>query len=135
VQGVENNKSALGYFGFAYYAAHRDKMTAVRIDGGKGPVAPSVENVINGSYSPLSRPLFVYIKDSSMDRPEVREFVQFMMTEGAELVSEVGYVPLPEKAYELAWKHYNEKKLGTVFGGVPEVGVTIEELLSKEAKL
>jgi phosphate transport system substrate-binding protein len=135
VQGVENNKSALGYFGFAYYAAHKDKMTAVRIDGGKGPVAPSVENVINGTYSPLSRPLFVYIKESSMDRPEVREFVQFMMTEGAELVSEVGYVPLPEKAYELAWKHYNEKKLGTVFGGVPEVGVTIEELLAKEAKL
>ena len=135
VQGVENNKSALGYFGFAYYAAHKDKMTAVRIDGGKGPVAPSVENVINGTYSPLSRPLFVYIKESSMDRPEIKEFVQFMMTEGADLVTEVGYVPLPQKAYELAWKHYNEKKLGTVFGGVPEVGVTIEELLAKEAKL
>jgi phosphate transport system substrate-binding protein len=135
VQGVENNKSALGYFGFAYYAAHKDKMTAIRIDGGKGPVAPSVENVINGSYSPLSRPLFVYVKDSAMDRPEVREFVQFMLTEGSELVTEVGYVPLPPKAYELAWKHYNDKKLGTVFGGVSEVGVTIEELLSKEAKL
>jgi phosphate transport system substrate-binding protein len=135
VQGVENNKSALGYFGFAYYAAHKDKMTAVRIDGGKGPVAPSVENVINGTYSPLSRPLFVYIKESSMDRPEIKEFVQFMMTEGADLVTEVGYVPLPQKAYELAWKHYNDKKLGTVFGGVSEVGVTIEELLAKEAKL
>jgi phosphate transport system substrate-binding protein len=135
VQGVENNKSALGYFGFAYYAAHKDKMTAVRIDGGKGPVAPSVENVINGTYSPLSRPLFVYIRESSMDRPEIKEFVQFMMTEGADLVTEVGYVPLPEKAYQLAWKHYNDKKLGTVFGGVSEVGVTIEELLAKEAKL
>ncbi len=135
VQGVENNKSALGYFGFAYYAAHKDKMTAIRIDGGKGPVAPSIENVINGSYSPLSRPLFVYVKDSAMDRPEVREFVQFMLTEGSELVTEVGYVPLPPKAYELAWKHYTDKKLGTVFGGVPEVGVTIDELLSKEAKL
>ena len=135
VQGVENNKSALGYFGFAYYAAHKDKMTAVRIDGGKGPVAPSVENVINGTYSPLSRPLFVYIRESSMDRPEIKEFVQFMMTEGADLVTEVGYVPLPQKAYQLAWKHYNDKKLGTVFGGVSEVGVTIEELLAKEAKL
>ena len=135
VQGVENNKNAIGYFGFAYYAAHKDKMRAIRIDGGKGPVAPSVENVINGTYSPLSRPLFVYVRESAMNRPEVREFVQFMMTEGADLVTEVGYVPLPENAYALAWKHFNDKKLGTVFGGHAEVGITIDELLSKEAKL
>ncbi len=135
VQGVENNKNAIGYFGFAYYAAHKEKMRAIRIDGGKGPVAPSVENVINGSYSPLSRPLFVYVRESAMNRPEVREFVQFMMTEGADLVTEVGYVPLPANAYALAWKHFNDKKLGTVFGGHAEVGITIEELLSKEAKL
>jgi phosphate transport system substrate-binding protein len=135
VQGVENNKNAIGYFGFAYYAAHKDKMRAVAIDGGKGPVAPSIENVINGSYQPLSRPLFVYVKESSAARPEVREFVQFMMTKGSALVSEVGYVPLPKNAYDLAWKHFNDKKLGTVFGGVPEVGVTINELLAKEATL
>jgi phosphate transport system substrate-binding protein len=135
VQGVENNKSALGYFGFAYYAAHKDKLRAVAIDGGKGPVLPSIENVINGSYQPLSRPLFVYVKESSAARPEVREFVQFMMTQGAALVSEVGYVPLPKNAYELAWKHFNDKKLGSVFGGVPKVGITIDQLLSMEAKL
>ena len=135
VQGVENNKSALGYFGFAYYAAHKDKMTAVKIDGGKGPVAPSVENVINGTYSPLSRPLFIYVKESAAARPEVREFVQFMMTQGADLVSEVGYVPLPKNAYQLAWKHFNDKKLGTVFGGHPQVGITIDQLLSMEGKL
>jgi len=135
VQGVENNKNAIGYFGFAYYAAHKDKMRAVSIDGGKGPVAPSVENVINGTYSPLSRPLFVYVKEASMGRAEVREFVQFMMTQGADLVSEVGYVPLPKNAYALAWKHFNDKKLGTVFGGVPQVGITIDQLLSMEAKL
>ena len=135
VQGVENNKNALGYFGFAYYVAHKDKMRAVSIDGGKGPVAPSIDNVINGTYQPLSRPLFVYVKEASMARPEVREFVEFMMTKGGPLVAEVGYVPLPKSAYDLAWKHYNNKKLGTVFGGVPEVGVTIDELLAKEAKL
>lgn len=135
VQGVENNKSALGYFGFAYYIAHKDKMKAIKIDGGKGPVAPSVENVVNGSYSPLSRPLFLYVKESSMNRPEVREFVQFALTQGADLVGEVGYVPLPKESYALAWKHFNDKKLGSVFGGVPEVGVTIKELLEKEAKL
>jgi phosphate transport system substrate-binding protein len=135
VQGVENNKTALGYFGFAYYAAHKDKMKAAKIDGGKGPVAPSVENVINGSYNPLSRPLFIYVKEASMSRPEVREFVQFALTEGSGLVSEVGYVPLPKESYALAWKHYNDKKLGSVFGGVPQVGVTIKELLDKEATL
>ena len=135
VQGVENNKSALGYFGFAYYAAHKDKLRAVKIDGGKGPVAPTVENVINGTYSPLSRPLFIYVKESSASRPEVREFVQFIMTQGADLVTEVGYVPLPKNAYQLAWKHFNDKKLGTVFGGHAKVGITIDQLLSMEAKL
>jgi phosphate transport system substrate-binding protein len=135
VQGVENNKSALGYFGFAYYAAHKDKLRAVAIDGGKGPVLPSVENVINGTYQPLSRPLFVYVKESSASRPEVREFVQFMLTQGADLVTEVGYVPLPKNAYTLALKHFNDKKLGSVFGGVPQVGITIDKLLAMEAKL
>ena len=135
VQGVENNKSALGYFGFAYYSAHKDKMVAVKIDGGKGPVAPSVENVINGTYSPLSRPLFVYVKESAAARPEVREFVQFMMTQGADLVTEVGYVPLPARAYQLALKHFNDRKLGTVFGGHAKVGITIDQLLAMEAKL
>ena len=135
VQGVENNKSALGYFGFAYYAAHKDKLVAVKIDGGKGPVAPTVENVINGSYSPLSRPLFIYVKESAAGRPEVREFVQFMMTQGADLVTEVGYVPLPASAYQLAFKHFTDRKLGTVFGGHPQVGITIDQLLAKEAKL
>jgi phosphate transport system substrate-binding protein len=135
VQGVVNNKSALGYFGFAYYAAHKDKLRAVAIDGGKGPVLPSIENVINGTYSPLSRPLFVYVRDTSATRPEVREFVQFMMKQGATLVTEVGYVPLPQSAYDLAWKHFDNKKLGTVFGGHNQVGITIDELLSMEAKL
>jgi len=135
VQGVENNKNAIGYFGFAYYAAHKDKMRAVPIDGGKGPVEPSLANVTNGTYNPLSRPLFIYVKESSMNRPEVRQFVQFMMTKGGALVSEVGYLPLPKSAYDLAWKHFNDKKLGTVFGGHPKVGITIEQLLAMEAKL
>ena len=135
VQGVENNKNAIGYFGYAYYAAHKDKMTAVTIDGGNGkPVAPSLENVTNGSYTPLSRPLFVYVRESSAKRPEVREFVQFMMQNG-ELVQEVGYLPLPKQAYALAWKHFQDGKLGSVFGGHAKVGITIDQLLALEAKL
>jgi phosphate transport system substrate-binding protein len=135
VSGVVNNKSALGYFGFAYYAAHKDKLRAVAIDGGKGPVLPSIENVVNGTYTPLSRPLFVYVRDTSANRPEVREFVQFMMKQGGALVGEVGYVPLPQKAYDLAWQHFDNKKLGTVFGGHNKVGITIDQLLAMEAKL
>jgi phosphate transport system substrate-binding protein len=136
VQGVENNKNAIGYFGYAYYAAHKDKMTAVAIDNGKGKgaVAPSLENVTNASYDPLSRPLFVYVRDTAAKRPEVREFVQFMLTRG-DLVSEVGYLPLPKAAYDTAWKHFEDGKLGSVFGGVPKVGVTIDQLLAMEAKL
>lgn len=136
VQGVENNKNALGYFGYAYYIAHKDKMRAVPIDNGKGKtVSPSLEAVIDGSYQPLSRPLFIYVRESSTQRPEVQEFIQFYLTQGADLVKEVGYVPLPPQAYKTAQQHFKDKKLGTVFGGVPEVGVTIESLLAREGKL
>jgi len=136
VQGVENNKNALGYFGFAYYIAHKDKMRAVEIDNGKGKtVAPSLEAVIDGSYQPLSRPLFIYVRDTAAQRPEVKAFIDFYLTDGAKLAKEVGYVPLPAAAYKTAQKHFAENKLGTVFGGVPEVGVTIESLLQREGKL
>jgi phosphate transport system substrate-binding protein len=135
VRGVESNKNAIGYFGYAHYASHKDKMTAVAIDNGKGKaVPPSLANVTNGSYTPLSRPLFVYVRDAAAKRPEVREFVQFMMQNG-ELVGEVGYLPLPKAAYDLAWKHFQNGKLGSVFGGVPQIGITIEQLLAMEAKL
>jgi phosphate transport system substrate-binding protein len=90
--------------------------------------------VTNGTYNPLSRPLFVYVRDTAAKRPEVREFVQFMLTNG-NLVGEVGYLPLPKESYELAWKHFQDGKLGTVFGGVPMVGVTIQKLQSMEGKL
>jgi phosphate transport system substrate-binding protein len=134
VQGVENNKGAIGYFGFAYYAAHKDKMTAVAVDAGKGAVGPSLENVTNGTYNPLSRPMFVYVRDTAAGRPEVTEFVQFMMSRG-DLVAEVGYLPLPKQAYALTLKHFQDRKLGSVFGGTSRIGITIDQLLSLEGKL
>jgi phosphate transport system substrate-binding protein len=136
VTGVEKNKNALGYFGFAYYVAHKDKMRAVPIVNGRGKaVSPSVEAVNDGSYEPLSRPLFIYVRDTAAARADVKEFIQFYLTEGPDLAREVGYVPLPDEAYKVALKHFNQRKLGTVFGGVPEVGVTIDELLAREGKL
>lgn len=136
VQGVENNKNAIGYFGYAYYIAHKDKMRAIPIVNPKGKeVSPSIDAVNDGSYSPLSRPLFIYVRDTSAKRAEVAEFIKFFLTDGAELAKEVGYVPLPAQAYKLALDHFNNGKMGTVFGGVPEVGVTIDNLLSREGKL
>jgi phosphate transport system substrate-binding protein len=111
-------------------------MKAVPIVNPKNqPVGPSIEAVNDGSYQPLSRPLFIYIRDTAAARAEVKEFVEFFLSDGANLVKEVGYVPLPPQAYKLAQQHFNSSKLGTVFGGVPEVGVTIDALLAREGKL
>lgn len=134
VQGVENNANALGYFGYAYYINHKARMSAVAVHNGKAAVLPSEANVVNGTYTPLSRPLFIYIRDSAANRPEVAEFVKFILTKGAPLVREVGYVALPPQAYAQAQKHFDSRRYGSVFGGVPEVGITIEELMAREAK-
>lgn len=136
VQGVESNKSALGYFGYAYYIAHKDRLRAVPIVNKKGQaVGPSLDAVVAGTYEPLSRPLFIYVRDTAAARAEVQDFIKFYLTDGATLAKEVGYVPLPDQAYKLALEHFNNRKLGTVFGGVPEVGVTIDNLLAREGKL
>jgi len=136
VQGVSRDVNALGYFGFAYYVENKDKLRAVPIVNEKGQaVLPSLEAVEKGIYSPLARPIFIYVNTKALAKPEVREFVQYYMTHGAQLSKEVKYVPLPASAYRIAWDHVQKGKKGTVFGGVAEVGVTIEELLKREAKL
>jgi phosphate transport system substrate-binding protein len=134
VQGVSTDRNALGYFGFAYYAENTGKLKAVSIDEGKGPVPPSAKTVENGTYQPLSRPIFIYVTKKSMSKPEVKEFVEYYLKNAAPLVKQVKYVPLPTKAYTMALDHFNKGKFGTVFGGKPEVGITIEELLRREAK-
>jgi phosphate transport system substrate-binding protein len=135
VQGVENNKNALGYFGFAYYASHKDRMRAIAIERNGSAVLPSIETVTDGSYQPLSRPLFIYVNAAAIQRPEIRKFVEFYLTEGPKLVQEVGFVPLPPEASAAALEHLRNNRLGTVFGGVPEVGVTIQDLLARDARL
>jgi len=135
VQGVSRDVNGLGYFGYAYYVENKDKLKAVPIVNDKGTaVEPSLDAVIKGSYTPLARPIFVYVSARSLARPEVKEFVQYYMTHGGKLAREVKYVPLPERAYKLAWEHVQKGKKGTVFGGEAEVGVTIDELLRREAK-
>ncbi len=137
VQGVSRNKNALGFFGFAYYAENQDKLKAVPIveKAGKPAVAPSLETVLKGTYQPLARPIFIYVKEASIAKPEVKSFVEFYLKNGAKLSKEVGYVPLPATAYTLAQQNFAKKKLGTAFGGTPEVGILIEDLLKREGKL
>jgi phosphate transport system substrate-binding protein len=136
VQGVSRDLNGLGYFGFAYYVENKDKLKAVPIVNEKGqPVLPSIDAVIAGAYTPLARPIFIYVNAKSLGKPEVKEFVEYYMTHGAKLAKEVKYVPLPDSAYKTAWEHVTRGKKGTVFGGVAEVGVTIDELLRREAKL
>ncbi len=137
VQGVSRDKNALGYFGFAYYAENQDKLKAVPIvaKDGAPAVGPSPKSVEDGTYQPLSRPIFIYVNAKSLQRAEVKEFIDFYLKNAAALVKEVKYIALPPKAYELAAEHIAKGKLGTVFGGAAEVGVTIEDLLKREAKL
>ena len=137
VQGVSRDVNAIGYFGFAYYVENQAKLRAVPIvdKPGSAGVGPSMDTVINGTYQPLSRPIFIYVSAKSMDKPEVRKFVEYYMNEGAKLSKEVKYIPLPAAAYTLNKEHLAKKKLGTVFGGVAEVGVKIEDLLKREAKI
>lgn len=137
VQGVSRDVNALGFFGFAYYAENQDKLKAVPIaaKAGSPAVGPSMESVLEGSYQPLSRPIFIYVNAKSLDKPEVKAFVDYYLTQGSKLAREVKYVPLPDRAYKLALEHVNKRRKGTVFGGVAEVGVTIEELMKREASL
>jgi phosphate transport system substrate-binding protein len=137
VQGVSRDVNALGYFGFAYYTENKDKLKAVPISpaAGKPGVYPSVENVENGSYQPLSRPIFIYINAKSLERAEVKQLLDFYMKNADGLVREVKYVPLPAKAYAYNLDHIEKKQLGTKFGGENKVGLTIEELMKLEARL
>jgi phosphate transport system substrate-binding protein len=136
VQGVSRDVNGLGYFGYAYYIENKDKLKAVPIVNEQGqPVAPSMEAVLKGAYQPLSRPIFIYVNAKSLGKPEVKEFVEYYMKHGAKLAREVKYVPLPDVAYTTGLEHIQKGKKGTVFGGNAEVGVTIEELLKREAKL
>ena len=104
VQGIASDTAALGYFGLAYYEQNMDKLKIVPIDdgndeNGKGPIAPSLETVKDGTYSPLSRPLFIYVSTKSLSKPEVRNFVDFYLKHAAELSKEVGYIPLAAELY------------------------------------
>lgn len=140
VQGIEGSKYAMGYIPFAYYAPHKDRLKAVPIQWEKNrvkqPVLPSLQNVLKGIYNPLSRPLFIYVnKRSAEEKPEVREFVDFYLENAEILAKQVRYLPLNESAYEMGMERFHRRQVGTGFGGTPEVGLTVEEILNRTPKL
>lgn len=135
VQGVARDVDSIGFFGFAYFQENRDKLKGLSISwkGGKA-VSPSPEHVLDGTYQPLSRPIFIYVNTASMKRPEVRNFVEFYNKNATKLVREVKYVPLPQKAYDYNLSALQKNRVGTKFGGENKVGLTIEQLMTLEAK-
>lgn len=100
VQGIAGDKNAIGFMGYAYYVENQDKLKVIKIDAGNGAVEPSFETIKGGTYAPLSRPIFIYVNKLALKRPEVKEFIKFYLTEGRELISAVGYVPLIDADYE-----------------------------------
>ena len=100
VQGIAGDKNGLGFFGLAYYEENKDKLKLVGVDNGKGAILPSVETVKNGSYSPLARPVFIYVTDAALKRPEVAAFVGFYLDNAPTLVPDVGYIPLTDEEYQ-----------------------------------
>lgn len=99
VQGVAGSKYGVGYFGYAYYEENKDKLKVVPVDGGQGAIAPTYDTIKDSSYSPLSRPLFIYVNKKELERPEVKEFVQFYIDNIGSMAGEVGYVALPDEQY------------------------------------
>ncbi|MFB7640065.1 PstS family phosphate ABC transporter substrate-binding protein [Peribacillus butanolivorans] len=111
VQGVEGDKNAIGFFGFAYYAENKDKLKVVSIDNGKGAVEPTHETIKSGEYAPLSRPLYTYVSNKSVaEKEQVADYTQFVIENAGELSEEVGYVSLPEEEYKKDLEKLNELK-------------------------
>jgi phosphate transport system substrate-binding protein len=133
VQGVAGDKGGMGYFGLAYYVENKDKLGAVKVKNKEGKfVEPSLETVMDGSYNPLSRPLFIYLNatKAAFD-PKVKKFVEFYLENAGKLSKEVGYVPFSKEEYAAIKNHYKSLKTGTAFKDGPAIGLSVKEILEK----
>ena len=137
VQGVASDELALGFLPLAYVEQNPGKLKIVPVEDGKpdngaGPITPTAQTVRDGTYQPLSRPLFVYVSRKAADRPEIQQFVEMFFSR-TDLTQEVGYIELTPQIYEMARKHFADRRTGTAFGeGGSQVGMTLEALLARE---
>ncbi len=137
VQGVANDENSLGYFGLAYFEENKDKLAPIAIDdqnpdNGEGCVEPNAETVGDGTYQPLARPEFIYVKKTSAENNEaVQKFVKFYLSaeQNGTLVPEVGYVAVPEQILTKAQARFEKRTTGSVFGGGSVQGVKLNEVL------
>jgi phosphate transport system substrate-binding protein len=130
VQGIAGDQYSLGYFGYAYYVENTDKLKALAIDGGSGCVTPSDETINNGTYAPLSRPLFIYVRKDATETPHLREFINYYLSqEGRQLAAEVGYIAYPDEVYDLAIDRFQNGASGTLFGGDSPMQGTVADVL------
>jgi len=137
VQGIGGDELALGFVPFAYFEANQAKLKLVPIDDGKkengdGAILPSADTIKNGTYQPLSRPIFIYVSTKANERAEVRKFVDYYLKNADKLVREVGYVGLGNEIYSLVTDRYAKKTTGSAFAGKNTVGVTLDQLLAAE---
>ena len=131
IAGVAGDKNGLAYFGFPFFKENSDILKAVAIDDGNGCVTPSEETINAGEYTPLSRPLFVYVRKESAEDPMVQDLVRFHLSDlGQQLVTEVGYVPYPVRVYDLALDRFESGLTGTLFGGSNPQEGSVEQVLS-----
>ena len=137
VQGISGDKLGLGYFGLAYFEANKDKLKLIPVDNekkddGDGAIIPTAETVQNGTYQPLSRPLFIYVSKKASEKAEVKAFAEYYIANAGKLATEVGYVALPNAVYELVKKRLAAGTTGSAFAGKNNVGVKMEDLLKDE---
>ena len=131
IQGVSGGKNGVGYLGYAYYVENADKLKAIEIDGGNGCVPPTEANINGGSYAPLSRPLFIYVRKDAASIPHIAEFIRYYLSkDGQALAAEVGYIPYPQPVYDLALAKFENGTTGTVFGGENPMHGPVEQILA-----
>lgn len=135
VAGIEADPNALGYIPLAYYEASQNRLKALAVNSGKNAVLPARDTVANAQYQPFSRPLFIYVNaKAAQEKPELQAFVEYYLTHVGRVSNTVGYVPLPAEAYRLATVQFTRGEIGTAFKGVPEPGVTIQEVLRRQVQ-
>ncbi|MBL0051516.1 MAG: PstS family phosphate ABC transporter substrate-binding protein [Bacteroidetes bacterium] len=132
VQGIARDKLALGYFGLAYYETNKDKLKLVAIDNGNGAVLPSITTVQDGTYQPLSRPLFMYINMKALSRPEVVMFIEYCLNNANKIAAEVGYVPLPDNMMALVKQKFVARKSGSAIMSKNTVGMKLVDIISAQ---
>jgi phosphate transport system substrate-binding protein len=138
VEGIASAKGALGYFGLAYYEQNKDRLKLIPIDdekndNGEGPISPSQETVMSGTYQPLARPIFIYVNKKAAEKDYIQKFVEFYLKNASLLTQEVGYIPLQKESYEAALVRFNNRVAGSVFAKPgAAVGVKMADLLRME---